>query len=100
MLVLRGGPVVLNRWTHLVGTFDGALRASGAVGAFTANASQPLTVGQGPVGNGWFFPGRVDEAALYGAALSTARVRAHHAVGTSAYEAAVLAHGPLGYWRL
>jgi hypothetical protein len=92
MLALRGPPVVLNRWTHLVGTFDGttarlyvdgALRASGAVASYTPNAAQPLTVGQGPPDNGFWFPGRIDEAALYGAALSPARVQAHYATATT-----------------
>jgi hypothetical protein len=92
MLVIRGPAVVLNRWTHLVGTFDGttarlyvngALVALGTPSSYTPNATQPLTIGQGPPGNGFFFPGKLDEVALYGAALSAAQVQNHHRIGAT-----------------
>lgn len=111
-----GGVVQSNAWTHLVGVYDGVatrLYVNGvAVGypvtnAFAANTVTPLRIGGGAnEGSGAFFwPGRIDEVAIYNTALSPARVAAHHQAGTNAapatpYEQVVLADGPVGYWRL
>jgi RHS repeat-associated protein len=51
-------------------------------------------------GNGWWpFTGTIGEVAVYGSALSAARVQAHFAAG-SGYHAAVAADSPTAYWRL
>ncbi len=81
---------VSNAWHHFVGTFDGTTAraymdgqlvasdsATQALGSFTAT----LQVGTCVLGQD-FFAGAVDEIAIYGAALSQARVLAHyHASG-------------------
>lgn len=54
--------------------------------------------------NGFYFPGNLDEIAIYPIALTAAQVLAHYNAGvfgtTNAYSAAVLAASPLSYWRL
>jgi Concanavalin A-like lectin/glucanases superfamily/Glucose / Sorbosone dehydrogenase len=87
--VVYGPPVVLNQWTHLVGTYDGTtarlyvngiLAASKTMG-YLANAQRPLRIatGKSEAAAQYFLPGRVDEVAVYGSALSAARVQAHFA---------------------
>src|SRR5205085_722382 len=79
--IVNGPAVVLNQWTHLVATFDGStarlyvngvLAGSGAVAAFSANASKPLRIGAGNTEGSptFFLPGVLDEVAVYPAALS------------------------------
>jgi hypothetical protein len=74
---------------HVVGTFDGATRRLYVNGSQVASAplnggatlgSHGLFVGSW---NGWseFFAGTIDEVAVYGSALSAARVAAHRAAG-------------------
>jgi len=84
-----GGPaVVLNAWTHLVVSYDGttarlyvngALAASAAV-AFAPNTSSPLRLGAGRTEGAadYYFPGRIDEIALYNTALSATRIQTHY----------------------
>jgi RHS repeat-associated protein len=53
-----------------------------------------------PANVGWWpFNGTIGEAAVYGTALSAARVQAHFGAG-SGYQAAVAADSPSAYWRL
>ena len=85
--VLEGPAVTLNQWTHLVATFDGTtarlyvngvLADSAAVG-YVQNTLRPLRIASGNTDGApnYFLPGRVDEVAVYGSALSAARVSAH-----------------------
>jgi hypothetical protein len=103
MRAVAGGPVVLDAWAHLVGTFDGAtarlyvngaLAGTGTVTAYTPQAANPLAIGQGQPGNGFWFPGAVDEAAVYDTALSAARVQAHYRAGTTGGTAATATPTP------
>jgi PKD repeat protein len=91
--VVEGPAVTLNQWTHVVGTFDGAtarlyvngtLVASSAA-AYLANTLRPLRIASGNTDGpaNYFLPGRVDEAAVYGSALSATRVQAHFAAAGS-----------------
>ena len=90
-----GGPTIVNdRWTHLVGTYDGStarlyvngsLVASRSIWSFGANTRQPLRVGAGDSGNPkYFFPGVVDEVATYNKVLPSDRVQAHYGAASSA----------------
>ena len=47
-----------------------------------------------------YFDGELDEVAIYPVALDAGQVGDHYGLGMSSYEAAVLADGPLAYWRL
>ncbi|MFN8483698.1 MAG: LamG domain-containing protein [Anaerolineae bacterium] len=90
MSVLDGGPMALNQWTHLVGVFDGTTArlyvngtqvASGAITTYTPNPSGALNVGQGEAGGAFFFPGALDEPAVYNVALSATQVQNHYTLG-------------------
>ena len=85
---MYGPSIVLNQWTHLVGTYDGttlrlyvngALVSSNTV-TYTPNTTRPLRVAAGrtELSAQYLLPGRVDEVAVYGSALSAARVQAHY----------------------
>ena len=91
--VLYGPPIVLNQWTHLVGTYDGTtarLYVNGALAAssgsgFLQNAQRPLRIASGATDKTspqYYLPGRVDEVAVYSSALSLARVQAHFTAGS------------------
>ncbi len=88
--ILDGPRVALNEWAHLVGTYDGTTASfyvNGALSAttttpFVPNLSYGLRLGAGATedltGN-FFFPGRIDEVAVYNRALSEGRVQSHYA---------------------
>ena len=90
-VVAYGPPIVLNQWTHLVGTYDGttarlyvngALAASAGASGFLQNTVRPLRIASGATDKTapqYYLPGRVDEVAVYGSALSATRVQAHFA---------------------
>ena len=92
MLSVSGGPMTLNTWTHLVGTFDGTmvrlyvngvLAGSGKVSvAYQPQTTRPLAIGQGAPGSGFFFPGTIDEPAVYGSVLSASQVQNDYLIGT------------------
>jgi hypothetical protein len=88
--VITGPAVVDAQWVHLVGTYDGTNKsfyvngvlAGVAQVSFAPNNEKPLRIGAGatddPVGN-FFFPGTVDEVAVYDTVLSAQRVSDHYA---------------------
>jgi hypothetical protein len=85
------GPAVAeNQWTHLVGTFDGANAAfyvNGALvntgpAAYSPNLLNGLFIGAGATetwSGSYYFPGRIDEVAIYTNVLSADQVGAHYA---------------------
>jgi hypothetical protein len=96
MVSIGGGSAPLNTWTHVVATFDGTnavLYVNGvqvgsgsiAAGSYTPQNSRALEIGQGEPGSGLYFPGRVDEAAVYNHALSTTQVQTHYRIGTTGH---------------
>jgi hypothetical protein len=94
---------------HVVGVFDGSTAkvyvngvesASVAVtGTVRTSASEPIIVA-GP-GSAERFDGVLDEVAVYGTALSPARVLAHYEAGTAlgAYTSELMLDSPWGYWK-
>lgn len=93
MTSVAGGSVALNTWQHLVGTFDGATATLYVNGTLVASSTisvgyqpqtrNPLEVGQSEPGSDLYFPGRLEEAAVYSSALSAAQVQQHYSVGTT-----------------
>ena len=102
-----GGAVGQNVATHLAVTFDGSsyrLYVNGALadakaGSLGAASGLSLRVGSGG-STGEPFVGRIDEAALYGYALTAVRVQAHYIAGQTTYRSTVLSDSPLAYYRL
>ncbi|HWE63742.1 MAG TPA: LamG domain-containing protein, partial [Chloroflexota bacterium] len=107
------------RWHYLVGTYDGqqvCLYVDGSSAGCKAAPPiyyQPdaVAIGRDGGASDGYFSGRIDDVAIYGAALSATQVQAHFSAAhtpssctpsvTPSTEAqAVLASGPLGYWRL
>jgi RHS repeat-associated protein len=93
-----GGTVLLNQWYHLVATYSGStlsLYANGSLlgtstGAYAAltNSSVPLYIGTDTTSTGgvknYFWAGSIDDVAIYGTALSAARIAAHYAAAWAA----------------
>jgi hypothetical protein len=111
-----GGAVQLGTWTHLAGLYYGTatrLYVNGVpvgfpvTNSYAPNPATPLRIGGGAnEGSGAFFwPGSIDEVAIYHTALSAARIAAHYTTGTNGspatpYDQVVLVDRPVGYWRL
>jgi hypothetical protein len=92
VVAATGPPVAANTWTHLVGTFDGAtarLYVNGVVSGsatsagYLANTTGALMIGQGQPGARLWFPGRIDETALYASVLTPAQVQSHYRIGST-----------------
>jgi len=115
---LNGGPnVPWNEWTHVVATHDlgvnrlyvnGVLVATSGAVTYVPNVTAGVfRIGGGLSENsgGDFWPGGIDEVAVYPAALSDADILTHYQNGTNAapaqpYDQLVMAGAPTGYWRL
>jgi LmbE family N-acetylglucosaminyl deacetylase len=90
---LYGPAVILNTWTHLVATYDGAtarLYVNGALAAtanlaYAANTTRPLRIGAGRTEAyaDYYLPGCLDEIAVYPSALSATRIQAHYQAAKS-----------------
>ena len=82
---------VAGQWLHLVGTYDGSnvrLYVNGVLQATTAYSGGAISTTNNPAigalsGGGDFFPGTIDEVAIYNSALSGTRVAAHYTAGTT-----------------
>jgi Concanavalin A-like lectin/glucanases superfamily len=108
-VVTSTATVTLNSWAHVVGTYDGTtatlyvdgLSVGSSATGRTVNSTRPLGIGATDAGGSWggYFPGSLDEIAVYAAALSSTRVQAHYLMGRS-YQDTVLDAGPLSYWRV
>ena len=85
------GPVLDTNWHYLVATYDNAtarIYVDGTLRASTPSTVQltpntlPLNIGRAN-GNINFFGGTIDEVAVYGTALSAARIQAHYNAATT-----------------
>ena len=96
---LVGPAVELNRWHHIVATFDSVTGTKRLYinGVPTESMSQgytpmqlgtvnPLTIGAGgSTGETFFWPGQIDEVAIYSEALSSASVAEHFDAGNGRF---------------
>jgi hypothetical protein len=83
-----GPAVALSTWTHVVGTYDGTtarlylngVQVGSSTTGFAANAARPLRIAAGATDRApdYLLAGRIDEVAVYGAALTPTRIQAHH----------------------
>jgi hypothetical protein len=80
-------------YAHYVGTYDGktaTLYVNGSpntapTSAFISMAASSFNnIGRGSAGAGTYFPGVIDEVAVYGTALSNSQVLSHYAIGLGA----------------
>jgi hypothetical protein len=104
-----GATVTLNTWAHVVGVYNGTtatlyvdgLSVGSVATGRSANTTRPLGIGASNSGGTWagYFPGSIDDVALYPSALTQTRVQAHYLVGRS-YQDSVLDTDPVSYWRL
>ena len=96
------------QWHHLVATYDGSSRAAGVnfsvdgtadaapttvVDTLTATtiSAAPVTIGS-RAASAYYFPGRLDDIAVYPTVLPAARVAVHAAAGISATAAVTTAY--------
>ncbi|MES2469175.1 MAG: lamin tail domain-containing protein [Verrucomicrobiota bacterium] len=91
--VVAPSPLILNEWTHVVGTYDGTTKrlylngtevASRASTAFNRNTVQGLRIGAGANESptaGFPFRGNLDEVAIYPRALTSAEISARWNLG-------------------
>ena len=93
MVSIAGGSGTLNAWQHIVGTFDGttarlyvngtAVASAALAAAYQPNIANPLEIGQSEWGSALYFPGQLEEVAMYTTALSAGQVQHHYSVGTT-----------------
>ena len=105
---VAGPALVAGSWYHIVATYDGSalvLYVNGVAVGQRAGLSGPISLGAmglklGGYGvpGGYGFSGRVDDAAIYGRALTSTQVAAHY--GYDSYSQAVRADTPTAEWRL
>ncbi len=109
--ITGGTTPVTNTWYHLMATYNGtnavlyvngASAATGASTLYAPNTTVPMGIGSRG-DNAFWFPGSVDEVAVYPSVLPASAAAAHYAAATTnaaGYAAQILASHPLGYWRL
>ena len=109
-----GVAISAGAWHHIATTWDGftiRIYIDGSLAAFTATGPGALMEsGNSSVGSinyGSNFNGAIDEAGIFGRALTSGRIQAHYWAGVSqvtasipTYSSAVLADHPAGYWQL
>lgn len=94
--------VSASQWHHVVATYDGSnsptsglkiyLDGTDVTGSIvnagtlsTITTSNPVYLGRDNYSTPHYFNGSIDEVALFGSALSAARVQAHYQTGTAAF---------------
>lgn len=109
-----GPDIQANTWYHVVGVYDGtqiSIYVNGTQwspsvpGTCVANTLTPLRIGAGTTETAptLFFPGLIDNVAVYPAALSAEQVYAHYDAATTnaaGYDTQILALNPNSYYRM
>jgi hypothetical protein len=107
--------IAANTWYHVVGVYDGAnisvyvngVKTSTATGTvvYAPNTNSPTRIGAGTTETApsLFFPGQLDNVAIYNAVLTDAKIQAHFEAATTnaaGYNAQILADSPAVYYPL
>jgi len=107
--------VTLNTWQHVVGVFDGtaiSIYINGTLGnltnlvtSYVANTNTPMRIGAGTTEAAptLFFPGVLDNVAIYPGVLTPSKIAAHYDAATTnaaGYKAQILADSPAAYYPL
>ncbi len=101
-------------WYHVVGVYDGSqiqiyvngvASATPVVATCVVNTNTPLRIGAGTTETApsLFFPGYLDEVAIYPTALTPDQIYAHYDAATTnaaGYAAQVQSLNPNAYWKL
>jgi hypothetical protein len=89
-VMLQGASATLNVWHHLVLTYDGTTACfydnggtpSCTTVGYSANTSNPFLIGAAYYTSfAEYFPGSLDDVAVYGRALSATEVQLHYDSG-------------------
>ncbi len=95
---IQAGAIKMGQWYHLAASFDGskvsfyvdgALIGTSDVPNYTPTTTKSAYIGAIPPG-GWLFDGYIDEAAIYGTALSAEQIQHHYQVGLTNFRAVEL----------
>lgn len=98
----------LNRWYYVVATFDGTniriylnsvLKTTVALSGSIGTPAYAMTIARASSGAGSYFPGTLDEVAVYPSVLSQARITAHYQAAISTPPLAPAGQTP-GYYLL
>ncbi len=90
-LYIIGNDFVATTWYHIACTWDGPTMKLYINGVLNnsmnfpgpiASSGYPLNIGRNPAYTGDYFPGTLDEVAIYATALAPARVGAHYRAGS------------------
>lgn len=107
--------VQANTWYHIVGVYDGAnitiyvngVATSTSTGTvvYRANTNAPMRLGAGTTETGpsLFFPGLLDNVAIYHSVLPAGTIAAHYEAATTnaaGYNAQILADSPAVYYPM
>lgn len=107
--------IAANTWYHVVGVYDGAnisvyvngVKTSTTTGTvvYAPNTNSPTRIGAGTpeTAPSLFFPGQLDNVAIYNSVLSDAQISAHYDAATTnaaGYNAQILADSPAVYYPL
>ena len=109
------GTIAANTWYHVVGVYDGAnisiyvngVKTSTTTGTvvYVPNTNSPTRIGAGTpeTAPSLFFPGQLDNVAIYNSVLPDAKIAAHYDAATTnaaGYNAQILADSPAVYYPL
>jgi len=111
---VNGPDVLADTWYHVVGVYDGtqiSIYVNGVqyspsvAGTCVANTNTPLRIGAGTTETApsLFFPGLIDEVAVYPTTLTPDQIYSHYDAATTnaaAYAGLVQALNPTAYWKL
>ncbi|MFH1725245.1 MAG: LamG-like jellyroll fold domain-containing protein [Elusimicrobiota bacterium] len=104
----RDGSIKTGVWQHVAATYDGAVlrlyidgveAASREADGSPRQNDYPLSIGRWTNGDSNQFAGAIDDAAVYGAALSAEEVQSHYLAGPAGYCDGGCPAGMVGYWR-